>query len=66
MRVGQRLSGFCAGYFGRDEYSEKVVEAVGPDWIVARGIVDNVPRFARGTTIHSDLEEVLNAERDQD
>ena len=34
--VGQILKGFCNGYFGRDSYGEKRIEAVGPDWIVVR------------------------------
>lgn len=36
VRVGQVLKGFCGGYFGRDSYSDKLVEAVGADWVVAR------------------------------
>jgi hypothetical protein len=36
IRVGDKLYGFCGGYFGRDSYADKVVEAVGADWIVAR------------------------------
>ena len=32
------LYGFCGGAFGRDSYDDKRIEAVGPDWIVARGI----------------------------
>lgn len=29
-------AGFCGGMFGRDSYATKTVEAVGPDWVVAR------------------------------
>jgi hypothetical protein len=36
VRVGTVLYGFCGGYFGRDSYSDKRVEAVGADWVVAR------------------------------
>lgn len=36
LQVGDTLYGFCEGYFGRDSYSEKTVEAVGRDWVVAR------------------------------
>lgn len=36
IRVGTMLYGFCGGYFGRDSYYDKRVEAVGADWVVAR------------------------------
>lgn len=34
--VGTILDGYCNGYFGRDSYGEKKIEAVGADWIVVR------------------------------
>jgi hypothetical protein len=36
LRVGLVLYGYCNGYFGRDSYRDKRVEAFGVDWIVAR------------------------------
>ncbi len=33
---GDTLYGFCGGYFGRDSYDDKIVVAVGRDWVVAR------------------------------
>jgi hypothetical protein len=36
LRVGDILYGFCGGYFGRDSYKDKRVEAIGADWVVAR------------------------------
>lgn len=36
LAYGDTLEGFCAGFFGRDSYGDKIVQAVGPDWIVAR------------------------------
>lgn len=33
---GATIEGFCGGMFGRESYGSKVIEAVGPDWIVAR------------------------------
>lgn len=36
LRVGDILYGFCGGYFGRDSYDDKRVEAIGGDWVVAR------------------------------
>lgn len=36
VQPGSILYGFCGGCFGRDSYANKKVEAVGPDWVVAR------------------------------
>ncbi|MFI8671965.1 hypothetical protein ACIGIJ_19100 [Bacillus paranthracis] len=36
--VGIKIYGFCNGYFGRDDYDDKVIIASGNDWIVG---VDN-------------------------
>jgi hypothetical protein len=36
LQIGELLYGFCGGYFGRDSYGTKRVEAVGIDWVVAR------------------------------
>ena len=38
LRVGDTLYGFCNGYFGRDSYADKQVEAIGSDWVVAREV----------------------------
>jgi hypothetical protein len=42
--IGMLLFGYCDGYFGRDSYDTKRIEAFGVDWIVARqdtnGVVD--------------------------
>jgi len=34
--IGETLYGFCNGFFGRDSYEAKTIEAIGKDWIVAR------------------------------
>lgn len=34
--LNKSLNGFCNGFFGRDSYGEKRIEAIGNDWIVAR------------------------------
>ena len=34
--VGDILYGFCQGFFGRDSYGEKTIEAIGRDWVVVR------------------------------
>lgn len=44
LPVGTMLFGYCDGYFGRDSYTDKEVEAVGVDWVVVR--TDWGPEFA--------------------
>lgn len=34
--IGKKIYGFCDGYFGRDSFEDKTIEAIGFDWIVAR------------------------------
>jgi len=41
LAIGVIFLGFCQGYFGREAYGEKKVEAFGVDWIVVRGGVRN-------------------------
>lgn len=36
LRVGDVLDGYCAGYFGRDSYGEKIVMALGETWVTVR------------------------------
>ena len=36
IEPGDTLYGFCAGHFGRDWWGDKVVVALGRDWVVAR------------------------------
>lgn len=38
LRIGDVLEGYCGGYFGRDSYDDKRVEAIGSDWVVARTV----------------------------
>ena len=57
LRVGDRLYGFCGGYFGGDSYDDKRVEAIGSDWVVAREIDSGRVAFAEGRCIERDLEE---------
>jgi len=44
--VGQIIYGYCEGYFGRDSYGEKIIEAIGANWIVARDIDNRTVSFA--------------------
>lgn len=34
--VGIEINGFCGGWFGRDSYGDRRIEAFGVDWIVTR------------------------------
>jgi hypothetical protein len=36
LKLGDRLIGYCGGWFGRDSYEDKTVEAIGPDWVIVR------------------------------
>lgn len=36
LKVGDTIYGFCYGAFGRDSYGDKIVEAIGPDWVLVR------------------------------
>jgi len=42
MKVGDVIHGFCGGYFGRDSYACRYIEAIGPDWIVTRNATGGV------------------------
>ena len=48
LRIGQVLFGFCGGYFGRDSYNNKRVEALGADWVVVRDMEDGTVQFHGG------------------
>ncbi|MEU9921903.1 hypothetical protein AB0H51_11500 [Streptomyces griseoluteus] len=55
LAVGDVVHGFAYGAFGRDHYDCARIEAVGPDWIVARDttLADDNLSFAAG---HRSLE----------
>ena len=46
IAVGTILHGFCGGWFGRESYGCKRVEALGADWIVAREVKGGQVVFA--------------------
>ncbi|MEU0991260.1 hypothetical protein [Streptomyces sp. NPDC005953] len=52
LAAGDIIHGFAFGAFGRDHYDCVRIEAVGPDWIIARGAADDEdkpgPAFAAG------------------
>lgn len=54
--VGDVIHGFCGGHFGRDSYSCKKVEHIGPDYIVFRILND---WGAGGVTIYSGTQEEI-------
>ncbi len=53
--VGLVLYGYCGGYFGRDSYEDKRIEAFGADWLVCRD---------KNGAIHTTTFETMN-ERDE-
>lgn len=68
LRIGDMLYGFCNGFFGRDSYGDKRVEAIGSDWVVARDErgraefaypVDNVDYLSRFRNPEPDDEPVV-------
>ena len=65
IMVGQELKGFCDGWFGRDAYGNKRVEAVGADWVVARN-EDGQPVFASGKEVHFYLEQYAKRQEDEE
>lgn len=49
LAVGTLLYGYCGGFFGRNSYDTKRIEAFGADWIVVRSIkvgINAIPEFA--------------------
>lgn len=48
LAPGDVIHGFAYGAFGRDHYHCVRIEAVGPDWIVAREDSERGPSFAAG------------------
>lgn len=66
LAVGDRIHGYCGGYFGRDHYDCGIVEAVGRDWAIFR--TTTWPNFgdafaATGETILIDLAEYRDNDR---
>lgn len=58
LQIGDILTGFCEGFFGRDSYGQKIVVAVGRDWVVvkeAQGF-----NFATGHRISTYLTQYLD------
>lgn len=67
LRVGQMLYGYCGGFFGRDSYDTKRIEAVGTDWVVAREVDSGQVVFAqarKGLKIDDELAEYTRKARE--
>ncbi|HDY66769.1 MAG TPA: hypothetical protein ENH85_03140 [Candidatus Scalindua sp.] len=45
LQIGQILYGYCGGFFGRESYEDKRIEAIGFDWVVVREIDGGGPDF---------------------
>lgn len=65
FKVGQVIHGFAGGYFGRDSYGCRRIEAVGHDWIVTRKIT---PGSGWGTAVEmvSGSEDLAGVAREGD
>lgn len=57
--VGELFTGYCEGYFGRESYGEKRVEAFGADWILCREENGSIVL----ATFHNREEKILSVER---
>jgi hypothetical protein len=64
LAIGDHIHGYCGGYFGRDHYKCGVVEAIGPDWVVFRTVLnwreDRGAYAATGPNVLIDLAEYRN------
>lgn len=47
LHVGSAIHGFANGYFGRDSYACRIVEAEGPDWLVTRNTRGEVEHISK-------------------
>ena len=65
--IGRLLYGFCNGFFGRDSYGTKRIEAEGVDWIVARDVdtYDAKPEFASFPTPEQKEEHIKEWSREK-
>ncbi len=61
FEIGDEVHGFCGGYFGRDDYYCKKVEARGYDYIVFRYLSGGVTMYSGKDqeTIYRDLSKYM-------
>lgn len=62
LAVGDKIHGYCGGYFGRDHYDCGTVEAVSHDWMVARSAKNGSAFSATGEGILTELAEYAGEE----
>ena len=68
LQVGQILYGYCGGFFGRDSFEDKRIEAIGYDWVVVRDVSGSSPDFCctpDGTNISESLWEYTKEPPDE-
>ena len=53
LPVGTILYGYCGGHFGDFSFSDKQIEAIGLDWIVARTIISRCMVLATSHPINN-------------
>lgn len=70
IHEGERFDGFCSGFFGRDSYGLKVVEAVGHDWLAVRDYTfdekEGIPNMTRFGNHKQMLREVAEWRKRED
>lgn len=44
--IGRKIYGYCNGYFGRDDYEDKIIIAEGYNWVVCKYFDSNFPVFS--------------------
>jgi hypothetical protein len=59
--IGRMIYGSCNGYFGRDEYSPKRIEAEGADWVVARALEEFATPLFAAFESRQDKEQLLES-----
>lgn len=57
LEIGDVLHGYCGGNFGRDSYNCKIVEQIGPGYVLARQEFGEWPEMATGSGIADRLRE---------
>lgn len=59
------ILGYCNGYFGRDKHYDKIVEHIGEDYIVVRGLRSRELHILQGDIIHNIPIEWLREDDDE-
>jgi hypothetical protein len=62
--IGDTIHGHVSGYFGRDFYACARVEALAVDWVIVRGLDNDLP-YAAATIDCDGLHKALIRDRDE-